>query len=82
MYKVYVNIQEFTVDYCISIYIVFVHCVRSWYKLPHEKGLKHTLKIHLLYLVGNYMIFSVVTIVVPCNVTLRIYHTNFEYCMA
>ena len=42
-----VNIQEFTVDYCISVYVVFVHCVRSWYKLPHEKGLKYTLKIHM-----------------------------------
>ena len=24
-----VNIQEFTVDYCISVYVVFVLCVRS-----------------------------------------------------
>ena len=24
-----VNIQEFTVDYCISVYVIFVLCVRS-----------------------------------------------------
>ena len=29
LHCIIVNIQEFTVDYCISVYVVFVHCVRS-----------------------------------------------------
>ena len=52
--------------------------MRSWYKLLHEKGLKHALKIHmfmiLLYLVGMHDFLSCIhynTTVVLCNVTIR-----------
>ena len=45
MYEIYVNIQEFTVDYCISVYVVFVHCVRSCYKLPHENPSQNTVHV-------------------------------------